>query len=112
MRFLALVFMIALSGCSNVENTFIVTDAEQNIVSADLKLCNSVTPLQRSGERWSVTTPIECEGSGKISIKYASSEEETCIVDYVTPAAVQSFEFQVTENGCEVYNHFVTYPPQ
>ncbi|MDA9918457.1 hypothetical protein N9D37_01030 [Erythrobacter sp.] len=108
MRIFALVFLTALSGCSKVENTFIVKDTGLNIDSANLELCNSLIPLQRSGDRWSVTTPIDCKEAGQIRLHYASSEEEICIVDYVTPDADQSIEFRVTENGCEVYNHFVS----
>jgi len=91
---------MALSACSQVENTFIVEDEHRSVTAAKLFLCGSETPLRRSGDRLAVSTVIECEGGGHITLRYASGGEHDCTVGYVTPAAVQSFTYRATENGC------------
>ncbi len=100
MRFLALALLVVLSACSKVDNTFVVNDAKRSVTSADLELCGSIIPLRRSGDRLSAVASIDCEGSGRINLLYATGVEHECMVGYVTPGAVQSFEFRATEAGC------------
>ena len=92
--------LIALSACSRVENSFVVKDEQRSVAAAKLVLCGSETPLRRRGGQLAVSTVIECEGSGHITLSYASGEEYGCPVGYVTPGAVQSFTYRATESGC------------
>ena len=100
MRWLAFSLLVALSACSRVENTFVVEDEQHAVVTATLFLCGSETPLQRTGERLAVSKAIDCEGSGRITLRYASGGKHVCIVGYVTPGAVQNFAYRASENGC------------
>ncbi len=88
-----------------------VEDEQRAVVAATLLLCGEEAPLQRSGGRLSVSKAIDCEGGGRIALRYASGSEHDCIVGYVTPGVVQSFTYRATENGCTVWNHFVSKPP-
>ena len=100
MRWLALVIPIIVSACSRVENTFVVADEQKIVAAAELTLCGAEVPLQRSGGRLTVSKVIDCEGSGRIRLRYASGGEYDCIVGYVTPGAVQNFTFRATKSGC------------
>ncbi|MWV27719.1 hypothetical protein GRF63_07355 [Erythrobacter sp. GH3-10] len=111
MKWLVFVLPLALPACSRVENTFVVEDEQRAVVAANLLLCSEETPLRRSGGRFSVSKAIDCEGSGRIALRYASGSEHDCAIDYVTPGAVQSITFRATEKGCTVFNHFVSFPP-
>ena len=92
--------IIALSACSKVENTFVVSDEEKRVTEANLLLCGTATPLRRNGNQLSVGAEINCEGAGRITLRYASGEEYNCIVGYVTPGLVQNFTYRATEKGC------------
>ena len=100
MKWLAFAIPIVLTACSRVENSFGVEDEQRTVVAAKLVLCGAETPLQRTGERLAVNKAIDCEGSGRIALRYASGDEHDCVVGYVTPGAVQSFTYRATENGC------------
>lgn len=108
MKWFAFALPLALSACSRVENTFVVEDEQQAVVAAKLLLCGAETPLQRSGARLAVSKTIDCEGSGRITLRYASGNEHDCFVSYVTPGAVESFTYRATEKGCTVWNHFIS----
>lgn len=108
MKWLILLITLALSACSNVENTFEVEDEQQAVVAATLILCGEETPLRRTGGRLTVSKAIQCEGSGHITLRYASGSEKSCTVGYVTPALKQSIYYRATEKGCTVWNHFVS----
>jgi hypothetical protein len=101
MRKFAFASLLALVGCSAVENTFTVADEKKAVKAADLILCGSTTPLQRLNGRFSVSKPIDCEGSGHIRLTYALGREQTCAVGYVMPGAKQDFRFLATEAECE-----------
>jgi hypothetical protein len=100
MRWLAFALLLALSACSKVENTFVVEDEESAVLAANLVLCGTETPLQRTGGQLAVSKAIDCEGSGRITLRYASGGQHDCIVGYVTPGAGQSFAYRATANGC------------
>ena len=100
MRWLAFAIPLGLSACSGVQNTFVVEDEQRAVVDAKLVLCGAETPLRRTGERLVARTDIDCEGSGRITLHYASGDEHDCIVGYVTPNAMQSFTYRATEKGC------------
>ncbi len=100
MRWIALAIPIIVSACSSVENTFVVADEQKMVAAAELRLCGAEAPLQRSGGQLTTSKAIDCEGSGRIHMRYASGREYDCIVGYVTPGAVQNFTFRATENGC------------
>ncbi len=85
-----------------------VEDEKRAVVAANLLLCGEETPLRRSGGRLSVSKTIECEGSGRIVLRYATGSEHDCPVGYVTPGAVQSITYRASEKGCKVFNHFVS----
>ncbi|WP_427964135.1 hypothetical protein [Altererythrobacter sp.] len=108
MKWLAISITLALFACSKVENTFAIEDEEQAVVEATLLLCGEETPLRRIGGRLSVSKTIDCEGSGRIILRYASGSEQICTVGYVTPGAVQSFTYRATDKGCTTWNHFVS----
>ena len=91
MRWIALAIPIALSACSRVENTFVVEDEQRAVATAKLVLCGTETPLRRIGGRLMVSKAIDCEGSGRITLRYASGGVRDCNVGYVTPGMVQSF---------------------
>jgi hypothetical protein len=91
---------IVLSACSKVENSFVVEDEQNAVVAATLVVCGSETPLRRRGERLAVSKRIRCEGSGHISLRYASGAQHDCLVGYVTPGAPQNFTYRATEAGC------------
>lgn len=92
--------LIVVSACSRVENTFVVADEKKLVTAAELTLCGAEVPLRRSGGQFTVSKAIDCEGSGRIRLRYASGGKYDCIVGYVTPGAVQNFTFRATENGC------------
>ena len=108
MKWLVFILPLALPGCSGVDNTFVVEDEQRAVVAANLLLCGEETPLRRSGGRLSVSKTIECEGTGRIALRYATGSERNCLVDYVTPGALQGFTYRASEKGCEVFNHFVS----
>lgn len=101
MRTLAFATLLALAACSTVENTFTVEDEKGAVKAADLVLCGSTTPLQRSDGRYSISKPIDCEGEGHIRLTYASGHERECLVGYVTPGAKQDFRFRASETECQ-----------
>ena len=100
MRRLGFLSIILLSACSKTENTFIVVDEQRRVAEANLMLCGSERPLRRSGNQLAVSADIECEGDGRITLRYASGEKHDCIVGYVTPGALQSFTYRATQEGC------------
>ena len=85
-----------------------VEDEQRAVVAANFLLCGEETPLRRSGGRLSVSKTIECEGTGRIVLRYATGSEHDCTVGYVTPDTVQSFTYRATEKGCKVFNHFAS----
>jgi hypothetical protein len=91
-----------------VENSFVVEDQQQAVITAKLLLCGEETPFRRVGGRLAVSKVIDCEGGGHISLRYASGNEHDCPVGFVTPAAKQSFTYRATAKGCIMWNHFVT----
>ena len=101
MKSLAFVMLLALAACSRTENTFTVEDEQHAVTAASLVLCGSTTPLQRSDGRFSVSKPIDCEGSGYIRLTYASGRKWDCRVGYVTPGAEQDFKFRANEAECQ-----------
>ena len=102
MRWLTFAILGALSACSpRVENAFVVEDEQNAVATAKLTLCGSETPLQRQGERLAVRKSIDCEGSGHVTLRYATGDEHDCAVGYVTPGAEQNFKYQATAKGCE-----------
>lgn len=100
MRLIALAMPIVMSACSRVENTFVVADEKGMVAAAELTLCDAKVPLRRSGGQLTVRRAIDCEGSGRIRLHYASGGDFDCILGYVTPGAVQNFTFRAAENGC------------
>jgi hypothetical protein len=100
MRWLVFAIPIFLSACSRVENSFVVKDEQRAVVAAKLVLCGRETPLIRTGDGFAVSRAIDCEGSGRITLRYASGDEHECIVGYVTSGAMQSFTYRATEEGC------------
>jgi hypothetical protein len=101
MRTLAFATLLTLVACSAAENTFTVEDEKGAVTAADLVMCGSTTPLQRSDGRLSVSKPIDCEGEGRIRLTYASGHERECPVGYVTPGLEQDFRFRASETECE-----------
>src|SRR5690242_19257293 len=97
MRTLALAALLAPVSCSAVDNTFTVQDEKGAVKAADLVLCGSTTPLRREDGNFTVSKPIDCEGSGHIRLTYASGHEQECPVGYVTPAAKQDFRFRASD---------------
>ena len=100
MRVFLLPIFTLVSACSTVDNTFVVMDEQKAVSGAKLVLCGSEVPLRQSGDRLSVSKAIDCEGSGYITLRYASGDEHVCVIGYVTPGAAQSFTFRATERGC------------
>lgn len=101
MRTLAFATLLALVGCSAVENTFTVESEKGAVTAADLILCGSTTPLRRLDGRFTVSKPIDCEGEGYIRLTYASGHEQDCLVGYVTPGLKQDFRFRAREAECQ-----------
>lgn len=100
MRTLAPLLLLICWSCTRIENTFVVKDEAKLVTSATLTLCGKDTPLRRGGDRFGGGKVIDCEGSGRIRLRYASGQEHDCTVGYVTPGAVQSFTFRATATGC------------
>lgn len=100
MRWLVPVLLIASSSCARTENSFLVTDDNNIVQSAKLMLCGEEKQLRRRGERLTTNRIINCEGSGRIKLRYASGAEHDCLVGYVTPGLTQTFKFRATESGC------------
>ena len=101
MRTFIFAALLALVGCSAVENSFTVESEKGAVTAADLSLCGSSTPLERLDGSFTVSKPIGCEGSGHIRLTYASGHEQDCLVGYVTPGAKQDFRFRASEAGCQ-----------
>ena len=101
MKTIVFATLFALAGCSAVENTFTVEDERGAVTAADLVLCGSSTPLRRSDGRFSISKPIDCEGSGHIRLTYVSGREQDCPVGYVTAGAKQDFRFRASEAECQ-----------
>lgn len=100
MKWIALAIPIVVSACSMVEDTFVVADDKKIVAAAELTLCGEHVSLQRSGGQLIIRKAIDCEGSGRIRLRYASGAKHDCIVGYVTPNAGQNFRFRATESGC------------
>jgi len=100
MRLLALLSITAITACTQAENGFVVEDQQQRVETATLVLCGSETPLRRKGDQLEVSKVVQCEGEGRIKLRYSSGDEHECVVGYVTPGAVQNFAFHATNNGC------------
>jgi len=100
MRLLALLSITAITACTQAENGFVVEDQQQRVETATLVLCGSETPLRRKGDQLEVSKVVQCEGEGRIKLRYSSGDEHECVVGYVTPGAVQNFAFNATDNGC------------
>lgn len=98
MRADGLLIAFLVVGCSDVANTFEVLAPEAR--SAELHLCGKATELRRSGARFSTVRKITCEGAGEITIRFADRPPASCRVGYVTPGAVQDFQFEVDGLEC------------
>jgi len=81
-------------------NTFSVSDPTGRIVGADLRLCGAVQPLHRFDQVFTAEVPITCEGDGEVRLHFADGKQASCVVGYVTPGAVQHFNFEVNGNEC------------
>lgn len=100
MRFFGLSVLAILSACSRGENRFVVEDDQSLVIAANIELCDSVVPMDRTGDRFIGSVAINCEGSGHIKLRYASGDEHDCLIGYVTPGIIQSITYQATAQGC------------
>jgi hypothetical protein len=90
---------ILVIGCSRSTNTFEVHAPEA--ASAELQLCGRATNLERSGDWFTASRSINCEGHGSIVVHLPEQKRVSCPIGYVTPGSVQSFKFQVTGDQCK-----------
>lgn len=95
MRAVILLPLLAM-GCDRAVNAFEVQAA--GAVSAEVTLCGHSIQLMRTGETFSGTVPVRCEGEGVLKVRFPTQQPVNCTIGYVTPGAVQSFKFKV-ENG-------------
>ena len=104
MRWLPLLSAVAtLCGCAGPKNTFLVDDPRGLVTTATLRLCGSVSPLERNGDRLSLQQSVACEGDGEIQLVYRDGGQENCIVGYVTPDAKQDFRFRAKQSSCQPF---------
>ncbi|HEX4739114.1 MAG TPA: hypothetical protein VH331_16300 [Allosphingosinicella sp.] len=98
MRWALLLPVLTLAGCA--KNTFVVEDPKHLVRTATLFLCDSETPLDRSGNTFNVTRRVNCEGDGEIRLIYNDRGPEHCWIGYVTSDAEQHFHFRAERSGC------------
>ena len=91
----------ALAGCNRVENRFTIDDPEGRIASAQIQLCGSTTKLDQTGNRFTASQAITCEGEGDILVQLADTQEISCHIGYVTPGAEDEFKFEIKDSQCE-----------
>jgi hypothetical protein len=93
--------LVLMVGCRPIIRDSIVVDvADKEDTSALLSLCRANTPMRRSGSRFEVTYPIDCEGDGVVRVRYADGGSINCPVGYVTPYAGQKWRFAVQHRSC------------
>jgi hypothetical protein len=98
----ALLFLLVLSvGCERTQSVFSVEDRSDSVVSAELQVCGSKTPLARSGKRFSITRAVACEGEGTVVVYLSDKRTALCRIGYVTPRIEQDFTFVVESGLCE-----------
>jgi len=103
MRLLPLIFLLvafSLSACGSVDNTFTVSDPEGMATSAELRLCGKSQNLGHSNQNFATSVPITCEADGAVLVHLANGETTSCVVGYVTPGAVQRFDFLIKGTQC------------
>jgi hypothetical protein len=93
-----LLILLVMAGCDRAVNTFEVN--APGAASAELQLCGKATSLKRSGDKLTVTRAISCEGEGVIIVHFPNRAPVSCHIGYVTPGAVQSFQFKVDDGQC------------
>lgn len=89
-----------ITSCNVVDNEFIIHDPENVASSAELRLCGRRLQLDRDEGVINGTMPITCEGGGDILVLLSEGGETECHIGYVTPGAVQVFEFAIEDRQC------------
>jgi hypothetical protein len=89
-----------LCACDAAGNQFAVFDPDVAVLRAELRLCEKTVPMEREGQGLTARMDIDCEGSGAIVLTLRDGRSATCPIGYVTPGAMQNFNFIVEGDRC------------
>ncbi|MBU1253983.1 MAG: hypothetical protein KKE69_06255 [Alphaproteobacteria bacterium] len=91
----------ALAACNSSGDYFSVANANDDVGSAEVHICDKVVKLPKRAERFSEHIDVDCEGSGKLKVLMEDGNEVTCIIGYVTPGASQHWGYEIKEGVCQ-----------
>ena len=91
---------ILLTGCSRVNNYFIVRAPSGDVASAEVQLCGKNQLLVQNGSKFKAQMAIHCEGSGKITVRLKDGSETSCPIGYVTHGIEATFEYVIKDGAC------------
>lgn len=98
---LTLLASFVLTACNASGDYFSVANANDDVESAEVHICDKVIKLPKRAERFSKHIDIDCEGSGKLEVVMEDDTEVTCIIGYVTPGASQHWGYEIKEGECQ-----------
>jgi hypothetical protein len=100
-RWLGPIFVSALAGCSDRQDSFVVEDPNGIARFAVLKLCGSEEPLERKGRVLTTKARTPCEERGTITVTYKDGRVGDCLVGLVTPTKSFQWRFRLNTSWCE-----------
>ncbi len=92
--------VILLTGCTRVNNYFIVRAPSGDIASAELQLCGKNLLLVQNGSKFLARMAISCEGSGKITVRLKDGSQTSCPIGYLTHGIEATFEYVIKDGAC------------
>lgn len=101
MRKALLLCAVALTSCTGKSDTFTVADPNGLAKSAVLQLDGHAQSLTRFSKRLTTVREIRRDAHGRMLITYADGRKVDCLIGYVTPGALQQWDFRLTPTTCE-----------
>ncbi len=92
---------VCLLGCLSERSIFSIKDPGNKVESAITDICGTKEPLRQSGDTWTVSIVIVCEGdNGQVVAKMKTGEMVVCGMGYVTPDREWSHAFEIIGGRC------------
>lgn len=97
-----LLAMIPLNAsCARAYNEVEVKVFDDGVEKVEVELCSTREAMSRSGSTFRSSIPIDCEGSGKVTVTFIDNRQLVCPIGYVTTGATMKWTFVVQNRSCQ-----------
>lgn len=92
---------VSISACLRGTQEFSISDPENIIASAELRLCRDPVQLTRGEGKLLWAGQIRCEGGGRIAVRFTDGSETECYIGYASYALDQISEYVIEDGQCQ-----------